>query len=139
MLHWAQRGSDKNAIRRVLLAGAASLVATGPAWAQTPAPADDSEVSEVVVTGSLIRGVPPVGSALVQVGREEIEASGAISTVQILNEVPQIFNIGVSESSRGNTGGNSNITYGQSINIRGLSPYATLVLMDGHRMLIDWP
>lgn len=134
----AKRTESRISFRRgLLLAGAAAACMTGSAWAQDGKPTE--EVSEVVVTGSLIRGVPPVGSALVQVGREEITSTGALSTVQILNEVPQIFNIGVSESSRGNTGGNSNITYGQSINIRGLSPYATLVLMDGHRMVRQEP
>jgi iron complex outermembrane recepter protein len=135
--------SSSSRVRRtLLLAGAASLLLANAAAAQTARTTqanDASEVEEVVVTGSQLRGVPPVGSALVSVGQDEIRASGAISTVQILNEVPQIFNIGKSETSRGNTGGNSNITYGSSINIRGLSPYATLVLLDGHRMVRQEP
>src|SRR5207237_6806338 len=123
---YANRNLSVGLRRTLLLAGAATTLMASNAWAQasanaatTAAAEDNIEIGVVVVTGSQIRGVPPVGSALVQVSRDEIVSSGAISTVQILNEVPQIFNIGVSETSRGNTGGNSNITYGQPINHRG--------------------
>jgi iron complex outermembrane receptor protein len=94
-----------------------------------------TELEEVVVTGTSIRGVAPVGSALTTVSRDDIKASGAISTVELLNKSPQVFNVGVSDSSRGNTGGSSNITYGSSINLRGISPYETLTLVDGFRMV----
>src|SRR6185369_11382228 len=50
-------------------------------------------------------------------------------------EIPQVLDLGVSENSRGQTGGSGNITYGNTINLRGIGPYATLVLVDGHRVV----
>lgn len=115
----------------------------GGAQAQTtqttqtaPAAADNGERPEqIVVTGSRIRGIAPVGSAVVSVTRGDIEASGAVSTADLLQDVPQVFNLGVSESSRGQAGGAGNITYGSSVNLRGIGPYATLSLVNGHRVV----
>jgi iron complex outermembrane receptor protein len=94
-----------------------------------------AKVEQIIVTGSRIRGVAPVGSAIVSVTRDDIESSGAVSTAQMLMEVPQVFNLGVSESSRGQSGGSGNITYGSSVNLRGIGPYATLALINGHRVV----
>jgi iron complex outermembrane receptor protein len=99
------------------------------------APAAPEAAPEVVITGSRIRGIAPVGSSVVTLGRNDIEQSGAISTAKILQEVPQVFNLGVSENSRGQAGGAGNITYASSINLRGIGPYATLTLVDGHRVV----
>jgi iron complex outermembrane receptor protein len=117
------------------LAITATLGAATPVLAQAKpaAQAPSQDVEEVVVTGSRIRGTPPVGSALIAVGREDIQTSNAVTTTQLLQELPQVFNLGVSETSRGQSGGSSNITYGGSVNIRGIGPFATLVLFDGHR------
>src|SRR3954462_1908767 len=85
---------------------AAITCAAGPVWAQTETPAkageetaapadtplpqsgtdsaaaDSSEpdTSEIVVTGSSIRGVPPTGSNLISVTREDIRTVGAATT-----------------------------------------------------------
>ena len=76
-----------------------------PARAQAAAEADESRKDEIVVTGTSIRGAPPVGSALIQVGRAEIDASAAVTTTQLVREVPQIFNFGVTASARNQSGG----------------------------------
>jgi iron complex outermembrane receptor protein len=89
--------------------------------------------NQVVITGSRIRGVAPVGSSVISVGRADIDNSGATSTAGLLQEVPQVMNLGVSESSRTTSGGSGNITYGSSVNLRGIGPYATLTLINGHR------
>lgn len=120
------------------LATLAGLLA-GPARAQ-PAPAADADkdkekTTEIVVTGSRIRGVAPVGAAVDTVSRLAIENAGAVNTAQILQEVPQIFNLGISENSRGQSGGNTNITYGSGVNLRGIGPFATLTLVNGHRVV----
>ncbi len=125
--------SPSRLAKRLLLATALSTAAlSGVAYA-ADAPAKTASVEEVVVTGSRIRGTPPVGSTLIGVTRDDIAMSNAVTTTQVIQEVPQVFNLGVSESSRGQAGGSSNITYGSSINIRGIGPYATLILLDGHR------
>ncbi|MDP3670436.1 MAG: TonB-dependent receptor [Telluria sp.] len=137
--HPAPCGPQAGALRKTRLAiavmcalGASAQVAAQTA--QPPATAAPAEaMDQVVVTGSRIRGVAPVGSPVVSVTRGDIEASGAVSTAQLLQEVPQVFNLGVSESSRGQSGGSGNITYGSSVNLRGIGPFATLTLINGHR------
>lgn len=130
-------------IRDMLLVGTAS-VALCPAalHAQTRAPAAGVAVSEtaeqspeIVVTGTQLRGVAPVGSSVIGVGRSEIEAIGATTTNQILQLQPQVFNFGIADTQRNGTGGAGNITYSSAINLRGLSPFATLTLVDGHRVV----
>ncbi len=53
----------------------------------------------------------------------------------MIRELPQVLDLGVSENSRGQAGGSGNIVYGNTINLRGIGPYATLVLIDGHRVV----
>ena len=125
------------------LALALALVAPGVAAAQSrsTAPADKPAASaeaapetEIVVTGTSIRGQAPVGSAIISLGRAQIESSTAVTVDRMIKEIPQNFDLGVSENSRGQSGGSGNITFGNSVNLRGIGPYATLVLIDGHRV-----
>ena len=137
-------GGPKIGHRFVFLAGASVLAAglTGPAWAQgAPASAQqgagevEPEGDDIVVTGSRLRGEPPVGSSLLTIGREAIETSAAVTTDRLIKEIPQNFDLGVSENSRAQSGGSGNIVYGNTVNLRGIGPYATLVLIDGHRVV----
>jgi iron complex outermembrane receptor protein len=120
------------AIRRTLLAAAGTL-SPMVTLAQDPAPAPATNVDEIIVTGSRIRGTQPVGSPITEVSREDIELDAPLSTAALIQKLPQVFNLGVSENSRGQSGGSGNITYGTSINLRGIGPYSTLTLLDGHR------
>ncbi|CAN7606890.1 TonB-dependent receptor [Phenylobacterium sp. LjRoot219] len=131
--------------KRAVLAlfGAASVYAiAGSATAQTtgmnqPTGAGGStELSEIVVTGTLLRGVAPSGSEVVSVGREEITATGATSTAQLLATVPQAasFNSAPIVSAVSST----QITINRP-NLRNLpgasgGGSSTLVLVDGHRL-----
>ena len=120
------------------LARAAWLcLCSAPALAQNTPAAAPEKPEEIVVTGSRIRGIAPAGSNVVPVTRDNIETSGAVSTTQILQQVPQVFNLGVSENSRGQSGGAGNITYGSSVNLRGIGPFATLGLINGHRVVLQ--
>jgi iron complex outermembrane recepter protein len=139
---------------RTNLLGCAAVVAlawAGPAFAQessgdvateTPAPADaqsadpaSGDAGDIVVTGSRLRGVAPVGSTITALSRQDIIDSGAVSIDRMLRDIPQVFDLGVSENSRGQSGGNGNVAFGNSVNLRGIGPYATLVLVDGHRVI----
>lgn len=104
---------------------------TGP----VPISGEDLTGTDIVVTGSRIRGAAPVGSSVIAIDRKAIEASGALTTDRLIKEIPQVFDLGTSENSRGQSGGNSNITFGNAINIRGIGPYATLTILDGHRVV----
>lgn len=117
---------------------AVALMLPALAAAQTAPPvvaADEpSDVAEIIVTGSRVRGEAPVGSTVTTLGRKDMELSTAVTVDRMIKEVPQVFDLGVSENSRGQSGGSGNITYGNSVNLRGIGPYATLVLVDGHRV-----
>jgi iron complex outermembrane receptor protein len=125
--------------------GLTALICASTAMAQDkPATTPDTSVAgpttvdaptsgDVVVTGSRIRGAAPVGSSVIAIDRNAIEASGAVTTDRMIKEIPQVFDLGTSENSRGQSGGSNNITFGNAINIRGIGPYATLTLIDGHR------
>jgi iron complex outermembrane receptor protein len=99
------------------------------------APADNrgDTVAEVVVTSSRVKGETPVGSALLTISRAEIERSNATTTSQLFLNMPQVNNLGVSESLRSGNGGSANFNYSQGINIHAIGPYATLLLIDGQR------
>src|SRR6478735_6385185 len=62
--------------------------------ADEPDAADQSN-GEIVVTGSRLRGVAPVGSSVISIGREEIESSSAVTVDRMIKEIPQNFDLGV--------------------------------------------
>lgn len=105
-----------------------------PAAAEAATSAEAPSTAEIIVTGSRVRGEAPVGSTVTTLGRAEMEASSAVTVDRMIKEIPQVFDLGVSENSRGQSGGSGNITYGNSVNLRGIGPYATLVIIDGHRV-----
>jgi len=108
-----------------------------PGAGATGITANDATAADIVVTGSRVRGEAPVGSSVIALGRDQITASGSVTVDRIIKEIPQVFDLGVSENSRGQSGGNGNNTYGNSINLRGIGPYATLILVDGHRTITN--
>ena len=117
------------------LALAAALLVPAQAQAQAQAQPDaDKDSGEIIVTGSRVRGEAPVGSAVTTLGNADITSSGRVTLDRAIKELPQVFDLGVSENSRGQSGGAGNIVYGNSINLRGIGPNATLILIDGHRV-----
>jgi outer membrane receptor protein involved in Fe transport len=117
--------------------GLGTVRVSGVLVVQRVAAAEQSDLSDVLITGTRIRGKGPVGSELVTISRGDIEASGYATTQQIAQSIPQNFGGGPNEStSPGGTlsttaGLNSN--RGSSINLRGLGPSSTLVLLNGER------
>lgn len=93
---------------------------------------DIAELEEVVVTGTHIRGVAPVGSSVIVIDREEIRASGHGRAQDYLESLPQNFAGSASEDSRTDIG-TANDTRGQAIDLRGLGASSTLVLVNGRR------
>jgi iron complex outermembrane receptor protein len=122
------RGVSHVAIGLIGLAGA------NPATAQN-AGQPEAGGETIVVTGSRIQGTAPVGATVTTLGRAEIEQAGTITVDRMIKELPQVFDLGISENSRAQAGGNGNATWGNSINLRGLGPFSTLIITDGHRMV----
>ena len=114
-----------------LVAGVAGVAQAADTGSSSKA---DDTLEEVVITGTNIRGAAPTGSSVITVDREQIQNSAGVTALAILQETPQIMNFGITESSRTGNGGAGNITFGSSVNLRGISPFATLTLINGHRM-----
>ncbi len=119
------------------LISATSLASMG-AIAQTTEPADpasrgtDPEVVQdtIVVTGTSIKGVAPIGSNLVTVGVDELEKSAAINLSTLVNTIPAL-------STNGSLAQGENLWsfYSPQIHqLGGSSSNTTLVVIDGMRM-----
>ena len=103
-----------------IICGAAIAVAA-PAFAQ------DTEVEAVVVTGSRIARQDFVANSPVStVTAEQIETTGSLQVEQILNALPQVV--------PGFTAASNNPSDGTAtVDLRGLGPQRTLVLVNGRR------
>ena len=116
--------------------GALAFGIAMPAFAQeepTPA-AEEAAPAEVVVTGSRIRGIEPVGSAVIGISAEQIRDEPVVSTNELLRRVPQVVSLGANRAGGSAQNGAANATRGAGINLRGLSTNATLLLYDGKRL-----
>lgn len=130
------RTSTLRSACRCILATAA-VGAMAPALAQST-PASDDGLQEVIVTGTRIRGIEPVGSPVIAVSQEEIARASVTSTTDLLRQIPQINSYGADESTV--SGGSAvqgsilNNTFARAANLRGLGTTATLLLINGHRV-----
>jgi iron complex outermembrane receptor protein len=108
-----------------------------PALAQeVPAEGADNAtaVTEVVVTGTQLRGVAPIGTNVVSMSREDIIATGGVSANEILTKTPQVSSAFLQTPTTGLNAGLSIIRP----NIRNLGASGgstTLVIVDGHRLV----
>lgn len=99
-----------------------------PAFAQGAS--DGLPIEQVVVTGTNIRGVTPVGSNLISIGPADIQATGGQTIDEVLKKMPALSNAGQVGQ------GQHNSTY-FSPNIHQLgasSSSSTLVVLDGMRL-----
>ncbi|MFZ0550626.1 MAG: TonB-dependent receptor [Steroidobacteraceae bacterium] len=101
------------------------------------APSALTQLQQVTVTGTLIQGeAAPIGAQLTTIGSTEIANTGAANMADLLATVPALnsFNIAPQGGqSEFNSGGSS------TPGIHGLPGTATLVLLDGHRLVGDSP
>jgi iron complex outermembrane recepter protein len=99
-----------------------------------------SDLDEIVVTGTHIRGAAP-SSPVQIITREDIERSGYTSIGDVMRSLPQNYNGGnnpqlVAGSAPGIDNGAS-FTGGSTPNLRGLGSGSTLTLVNGHRLAAD--
>lgn len=143
-----------------LLLCSSSLALTVPALAQESGTSDAEDVlaqaekeqpgssEDIVVTGTLLRGIAPVGSATVGLSNQAIEASGVVSTNDLLARIPQISGFGQKSTAGTNLTGNNATGMGVNQyfqttppNLRDLlangaiGSTVTLILLDGHRIV----
>lgn len=138
-----RRGVSAAAVAGCLIAGSAQAQssqdaadsasnpqASGEEAVTTPPSTFDREESVIVVTGSAIRGVAPVGSNLVSVGLEAIEKTAPVDVSQLVNTVPAI-------STAGSVAQGENVWsyYSPQIHsLAGSSSNTTLTIADGLRL-----
>lgn len=116
-----------------MICGVFATLSAGQALAQ------DSEVSEIVVTGSRIPQPNLESASPVQVvGSQEVTLGGRPVTADFLNQLPQITqNAATGFSSTSNPlSGPGGVS---TIDLRGLGQQRTLVLVDGRRLGIGDP
>ena len=106
------------------------LVSSGISQAQTA----EDVLEEITVTGSYIKGSSTTGALpITVVGRNDIEALGAPTTTDIVNNLT--INTG-SENQSNALGGQNRNTGTANINLRGLGLDKTLILFNGKRQTI---
>jgi iron complex outermembrane receptor protein len=99
-------------------------------------PQSGNEVAEVVVTGSLIRGTPEDAALPVDViGSEELEKQGSPNIVDLIKNLP-VSNGVLGDTNQFNPQAQGSEGSG-SVNLRGLGPQRTLVLLNGRRMPVN--
>lgn len=117
-----------------LMAGAAwgclaALSVAGAAQAADAAKDTGSDVSEIVVTGSLITNKNYVSSSpIVTTSVEQIKQTGSVSIEGALNQLPQFQPAGTAGTGGQGTGGHA------TLNLHGLGANRNLVLLDGRRL-----
>jgi iron complex outermembrane recepter protein len=105
-----------------------------PVSAEGPSPA--SQASEVVVTGTHLRGVAETPSPVVVIGRSDIDQRGYATLSDALQALPQNFGGSANPQSllAGMDASHTNTSLASGVNLRGLGSDATLVLVNGRRL-----
>jgi len=118
--------------------GASTLAAmiafgiSGQAMAQASAD-KATDVGEVVVTGSFIRGTPEDAALPVDViGSEELQRRGSPNTIELIKSLPVSGPV-LGDSNQFSTAAQGQVGAG-TINLRGLGSLRTLVLVNGRRV-----
>ena len=121
-----------------MITGAALITATGAfaqgVPAQTANGDTSTQASEIVVTGTRLRS-PNLTSAspVSAVGQQDFKAVGAVDSIDLLNELPQV---GLGGTSLNNTPNPLSPSGGfTTIDLRNLGTVRTLVLEDGKRLM----
>lgn len=134
--------SRSSAFRTGAAGFALSMAMLMPTVAQAQATPADSKTAasdeEIVVTGTNIRGVPPVGSNAISIGAAKLQEVAAQSSNELLASIPQVTNYfnRVPVSDLGIAVNQIQISRPNIRNLSGnnSSSSATLILVDGHRI-----
>jgi outer membrane receptor protein involved in Fe transport len=126
------------ALCATLLAGCSLTVLAGPVWAQDEVPQTQSAEAEdpaITVTGSRIPTNTEGPSPITVIDSDTIRSNGYTSVPELLSAVTQ--NSGETQSPQ--SGSSADFTPGaQQVDLRGLGPNHTLVLVNGRR-IADFP
>ncbi len=116
-------------MNRTVLASTISALMAGGGMAQ----AQEAGLEEITVTGSrIVRRDLDAASPIVTIDSERLENSSTLSIESVLNQMPQF----VPENTQFDSGIQTGATLSlgiASLNLRGIGPNRTLVLVDGRR------
>jgi iron complex outermembrane receptor protein len=126
------------AVIAALTMGSASALAQSAVSDSAPQSVDPSidasdQSKDVVVTGTLIRGIAPTGTNVIAKTRADILSSGAASAADVLATIPQLSYFG--STPRANSDAGSPVFYPNLRNLGASGGQDTLVLVNGHRMV----
>lgn len=97
-----------------------------------------SDLEEVTITGTNIHGAQNPASPVQIYTRDDIDRTGLGTVKDFIQRLPQNFNgvanEGTNSSIAGGPASGQNVSAGSAVNLRGLGPGATLLLVDGHRV-----
>jgi iron complex outermembrane receptor protein len=95
-----------------------------------------TQLEEVVVTGSLLKTSGELASPVLMLDRDELDRRGRGTVAEILTDLPQNYSGGGTPGAllAGADGDGGNGAVATGVNLRGLGPDATLVLVNGRRM-----
>lgn len=118
---------------------AASTAAFAQDGAQEPPEADEQDETStqgrtIVVTGSLIRGTPEDSALPVDIfTNEDLLAEGLTSPLDFIKDIPSVGGV-IGDSNQFQVQGLGPVG---TINLRGLGPQRTLVLLNGRRTIVS--
>ena len=115
-------------LKRTALAGAIGMACAAAISAPVFAQNQESALEEVTVTGSFIARPADRPQPVSVMDAAEIRANQRVTLTEVVRDMPQI--------SSANTTNNWQFAT-NSIDLRGLGPRSTLVLLNGQRMTID--
>jgi outer membrane cobalamin receptor len=133
------RLTPEAALAQLLPQGAPRIEIAGDRVVRTDLPrpqyADNESGEEIVVTGTRIRGATPAGSNVLSLDRDDVEATGRSTVQDILATLPQNFPGAQGEATQlGASDSRRNISFGSTVDLRGLGADATLTLVNGRRL-----
>ena len=139
MNYEAKRRMSSRLMRGASIGAIALTLSTG-SYAQQVAAADDrlaQNVESVTVTGTLIKGINPVGTVATTVNATDIAATGQITMDRILETVPQVSNVfnTVPTSGTNDVGTSRGVVPRiRNLNVSG-GASITLLMVNGHNMV----
>lgn len=128
----------RTSLMRGISWGALAMLAVSPAFAQQQGQPESDSVESVTVTGTLLKGEAPIGAHVVDVNTDDIKATGAVTTNEVLSNIPQINSLFNTEPVTA-TAGVGHDTQPKPIlrNLNSAGGAATLVMVDSHNLVGD--
>lgn len=125
----ARHGAGTRMSITALVSAAVSLAGNNASAADETAPAAGADLTEIVITGSIIQSPNQVSpSPIVITSAEDLRQSGQVSIESTLNQLPQFSPAGTAATGGQGTGGHA------TLDLHGLGSNRNLILLDGRRL-----